>query len=96
MSQTPHPLSTIYPLFVDLFGRSLRFNHQDFDKEAISDGCRSEIPGIVRGFSTLSDFRDLSFCGPCELCFRIYCKLFKAKIEEQNLKIHKKRQNNER
>ena len=48
---------------VDLFGRSLRFNHQDFDKEAISDGCRSEIPGIVEGFSTLSDFRDLSFCG---------------------------------
>ncbi len=35
-------LSAISPLFVDQFGRSLRFYHLDFDKEAISDGCWRE------------------------------------------------------
>ncbi len=35
-------LSTIYPLFVDRFGRFLRFYHLEFDKEAISDGFGSE------------------------------------------------------
>ena len=33
---------TIFALFVDRFGRSLRFYHQEFDKEAISDCCRIE------------------------------------------------------
>ncbi len=35
-------LSTIYPLFVDRFGRSLRFLYIEFDKEAMYDGQRSE------------------------------------------------------
>ena len=30
----------------DRFGRSLQFYNLEIDKEAISDGCRSEIPGI--------------------------------------------------
>ncbi len=34
--------SLTFSLFVDRFGRSLRFCHQEFYKEAISDGCRSE------------------------------------------------------
>ena len=33
---------TISPLFVDRFGRSLRYCYLEFDKEALSDGCRSE------------------------------------------------------
>ena len=51
--------STIYPLFVERFGRSLRFYNIEYDKEAISDGRRSV------GFWILSDFRELSLCGPC-------------------------------
>ena len=31
----------IFPLFVDRFGRSLRFCHLEFDKEAITDGFKS-------------------------------------------------------
>ncbi len=43
MSQThSRTKETISPLFVDQFGRYLRFCHLEFDKEAISDGCRSE------------------------------------------------------
>ena len=34
--------STIYPLLVDRFGRSLQFCNLEFDKEAISDGYMSE------------------------------------------------------
>ncbi len=33
--------STISPLFVDQFGRSLRFCYLEFNKEAISDGFMS-------------------------------------------------------
>ena len=33
---------TIYPLFVERFGRSLQFCHLEFDKKAIYDGSRSE------------------------------------------------------
>ncbi len=44
----------------------LRFCHLQFDKGAISYGCsRSENRGICVGFWILSDFRTLSFCGPC-------------------------------
>ena len=35
-------LSAKSPLFVDRFGRVLQIFHLEFDKEAISDGCRSE------------------------------------------------------
>ncbi len=31
---------TISPLFVDRFGRSLKFWLKEFNKEAISDGCK--------------------------------------------------------
>ncbi len=30
-------LSAVFPLFVNLFGRSLRICHLEFDEEAISD-----------------------------------------------------------
>ncbi len=39
-------ISDISPLFVDRFGRSLRFCHLEFDKEAIYDE-RSENLGPV-------------------------------------------------
>ena len=48
-------VSTISPLFVDRFGRSLR-GYLQFDKEIISDE-KSHI------------FRMLSFCGPFGPCF---------------------------
>ena len=34
---------SISPLFVDRFGRSLRFCHLELDKEATSDGCMSHF-----------------------------------------------------
>ncbi len=53
-------------VFVDRFRRrSLRFCHIGFDKKAISDGCRSEKSSISWGFRILSDFKELSSCGPC-------------------------------
>ena len=30
------------------------------------------MPGIGGGFRILSDFRELSFCGPCGPCFNNY------------------------
>ena len=55
---------------MDRFIRSFRVCHLEFYKEAISDGCRSEIiPGIGGGFWILIDFRELNFCGPCGPCF---------------------------
>ena len=42
-------------MLVDRFGRSLQFCYLEFDKEAISDGCRSENPGIGGGFLILSE-----------------------------------------
>ena len=65
MSQThsvPHSLTgclailTISLLFVDRFGLTLRVCHLEFNWKAISDGCRSENPGIGGGFYVLSDF----------------------------------------
>ena len=61
----------ISPLFEDGFGRSLRLCYLIFDKEAISDGCKMERPDIGGGLKILSDFRELSFCGPCEPCLVI-------------------------
>ncbi len=43
----------IWPLFVDRFGRSLRFCALKFDKEAISDGCSGLNVRKVRGFEFL-------------------------------------------
>ncbi len=37
-------ISSIYPLFVDRFGRSLRLYNLEFDKEAISDGLYGTLP----------------------------------------------------
>ncbi len=52
---------------MDRIGRSLRFGHQVFDKEAFTNGCNNENSGIsVEGFRILSQ---LSFCGPCGPCF---------------------------
>ncbi len=39
----------ITPLFMDQFGRSSRFCHREFNKEAISDGYR-RMPEIGEGF----------------------------------------------
>ena len=63
--------SSITPLFVDRFGRSLQFYHLQFDKEAISDGFMADA-GVFKGGEDglyLSDFRELSFSGPCGTCF---------------------------
>ncbi len=35
-------VSAIFPLFVNQFGRSLRFYHLELDKKAIFDGCMIE------------------------------------------------------
>ena len=51
---------------MDRFARSLRFCHLEFDKEAIFDCCRSENSRYRLGFLILSDFREMSFCSPCE------------------------------
>ena len=49
---------------MDLIGRSLGFCHLEFDKKAISDGCRSENRCVCGGLN----FK-LSFFGLCETCF---------------------------
>ncbi len=42
---------TISPLYVDRFGRSLRFCYLEFDKKVISDGSGVKMLGIgARGF----------------------------------------------
>ncbi len=53
----------IYPLFVDRFGRSLKNCRLGFDKEAISDGCRSENARYVwgGGVCILSEFREFLY-----------------------------------
>ncbi len=61
----------VLKLKVDRFGCSVRFCYLEFDKEAISDGCRSENAVIGGGLCILSDFRALSFCGPCGPCLEI-------------------------
>ena len=69
MSQTGRlTFSTISPLFVDRFKRSLRFGHLQFDQEAISRGFMSHSR-VFRVSFILSDFRELSFCGPCGPCY---------------------------
>ena len=60
-------LSTISPLFVYQFRRTLRFCHLEFDTDAISDGCRRENARYRWG-----GFRQLSFCVTCFL----FCLLF--------------------
>ncbi len=42
--------SSISPLFVDRFGRSLRFCPLYFEYDANSDDFRSNNPGIGKGF----------------------------------------------
>ena len=43
-------ITSISPLFVDRFRRSLRFCHIEFEKEAISDRCRIENARYRWGF----------------------------------------------
>ncbi len=69
-------ISTISPLFVDRFWRSLRFCYLKFNKEALSDGCRVKTQGIGEGFWILSDFRERSFYGPCGPSFIQNLSLF--------------------
>ena len=52
--------STISPLFVDRFGRFLRFCHIEFDKGGIFDGCMNEnarcrwgVLNLFNGFGVL-------------------------------------------
>ena len=55
-------MCSISQLFVDWFGRSLQFCHLEFD-------CwwfYGTFPCFRRGI--YSDFRELSFCGPCGPC----------------------------
>ncbi len=60
-------ISSLSPLFVDRFGRSLLFYYLEFVKKAISDGCSRENPDISGAVYT--DFREMSFCGPRGSCF---------------------------
>ncbi len=46
--------------------RNFVFCHPEFDKGAISEVEDVKMPGFSGGFS---DFRELSFCGPCEPYF---------------------------
>ena len=70
-------LSAISPFFVDPFGRSLRFCYLEFDKEAISDGCRSEKYRYRLEVWILSDCRELSFfCSLWTLFLKIICLRF--------------------
>ncbi len=69
LTHKPLGCSTISPLFEDRFARSFRFFHQEFEKDVISDGCRSEIPDISGRLWILSDFSELNFCGPSWPCF---------------------------
>ena len=62
-------------MFVDRLVRSLLFYHLEIDKKAISDGSRSKNSrypwkGGRRGSISI-DFKELSFCGPCEPSFKI-------------------------
>ncbi len=68
-------LSAIYALCLDRFGRPFRFCQLEFDKEAISDGCKSEN-ARWRGLN-FKWFRELSFCGHCGSCLSIYCVILK-------------------
>ncbi len=43
------------------------------DKEAIYDGCSSENARYRWGFWILSDFWELSLCGPCGPYFFFFC-----------------------
>ncbi len=57
---------------IDRFERSLRFYHLELNKEAISDGCRSENTWHQWDFWILRYFKELSFCDPCGPCITIY------------------------
>ncbi len=43
---------------MDRFGGFLLFCHPEFDKKAISDGCRGENAHYLLGVFNLSDFRE--------------------------------------
>ncbi len=76
MSHT-HSLTDVFghiSVVRDQFGRSLQVCHLEFDDEAITDS-RSENSryrgGGRGGFLILSNFRELSFCGPFGPCLII-------------------------
>ncbi len=54
---------------VDRFGRYFRFCHNEFDEKAISGGFMALLVLLVGGGGgSLSDFRELCFCGTCGPC----------------------------
>ncbi len=59
-------LSSISPLFVDQFGRSLQFCHRS----------QKFKPQIKCFFLILSDFRELIFCGPWRPCFNMIIYIY--------------------
>ena len=63
---------------MDRFGRSLRFCNIEFETKAISVGYMAHSRVLGGGGGILSDFRELSFCGPCEpyLNLRYYFFLY--------------------
>ena len=50
---------------MDRFVRSLRICHIEFNEEAILMVVEGKILGVLGSFWILSDFREMSFCGPC-------------------------------
>ncbi len=72
-------ISAISPLFMVRIGRSLRFCHLEFYKQAISDVFKVFL-GRGRG-----DFSELSFCGPCKPCFILISKYLYSMTFEKHL-----------
>ncbi len=61
---------------MNLFGRSYVFFHPEFDKEAIYK-CFMAYSRVFRGWGLiLTEFRELSFCGPGGPCYVLIENLF--------------------
>ncbi len=68
-SPTHTALSSIFPLFVDWFWRSLRFYHLEFvKKKPFLKVLRLKMPGIGGRIQFLSDFIELNLIRPCGHC----------------------------
>ena len=64
---------------MDRLGRSLRFYHLEFDKKPFL--VVSWHTSTFRGGDILSDFKELSFCGPCGP-WLFYLKKLQVKISQ--------------
>ncbi len=58
------PLSAVSALYVDRFGRSLRFCNLEFDEETIFYGFKAHFR-VYSGGGGGDDCRELSICGHC-------------------------------